>query len=369
MPAPAHFVVAGHLCLDLVPVLSGGWPQPGGLVEAGLLHASTGGAVANVGFALWRLGCQVRLVGLVGNDWMSQILTRLLQPLGEQPGIRIAPGQATSYSIVMATEGCDRAFLHCAGANTAFTSADVRDHDLDGAAWLHFGYPPLMPAIAAHGGQELAHLLCRATERGLRTSLDFCSISSTSAATDWRAVLRNCARYVTVFAPSIEELRAALRQPSRPAGDIGDVGPLSKMLLAMGFAIVMVKLGTSGLYLATTCIAEDLARWQLGREWRARELWAPCFRADFVNASGAGDCTIAGLIAAITGGSSPEQALTIAIAAGASSVEAADASSGVRSMAELQARVRSGWERLRTGPPGDGWIYDPPAGVWRRSAG
>jgi sugar/nucleoside kinase (ribokinase family) len=361
------FVVAGHLCLDLTPALTGGWPQPGGLAEAGPLHFSCGGAVANVGSALWRLGCRVRLIALVGNDRLGEIVTELLQPLGKQPGIRIAPGQMTSYSIVIAPEGHDRAFLHCAGANAVFTSADVRDEDLEDAGWLHFGYPPVMPAVAADGGRELARLLCRAKERGLRTSLDFCSISGAAASTDWRAVLGNCARAVTVFAPSIEELRTALRKPPRDAGDIGDVPSLAGTLFGMGFSIVAIKLGTSGVYLGTTDVARDLAGWRLGTEWVARESIAPCFRANMVNTSGAGDCAIAGFIAAVADGSGPEQALTMAAAAGACSVEGADAASGVLSIPELQARIEAGWERMQSVAPGENWSYDPRAGIWNHA--
>jgi sugar/nucleoside kinase (ribokinase family) len=362
-----HFVVAGHLCVDLTPALAGAWPQPGGLAEAGDLHFSCGGAVSNVGSALWRLGCPVRLIGLVGDDRLGEIAIQLMQPLGDQSGIRIAPGQATSNSIVIAPEGYDRAFLHCPGANAVFASADVRDEDMKGAGWLHFGYPPVMPVIAADGGRELADLFHRARQRGLRTSLDFCSISGTAASTDWRTVLRNCARAVTVFSPSIEELRTALRQPPRDAGDIADVRSLAGALFAMGFSILAIKLGTSGLYLATTDDGGDLAGWQFGPEWRARELMAPCFRAHVVNATGAGDCAIAGLIASIAGGSGPEQALTMAAAAGACSVETWDAASGVRPMAELKARIDSGWERTESMAPGKEWIYDARVGVWNHA--
>lgn len=367
MSAPLPFVVAGHLCLDLTPALAGGWPRPGGLLEAGPLHFSCGGPVGNVGSALWCLGCPVHLVALVGDDRLGEIAIKWLRTLGNQPGVRIVPGQTTSYSIVIAPKDCDRAFLHCAGANTVFTSADIRDDDLRGAAWLHFGYPPLLPAISANGGKELASLFQRAKACGLRTSLDFCTIGSAAAAIDWRTVLRNCARSVTVFAPSIEELRVALREPERPDGNIDDVRSLAQTLIAMGFAIVAIKLGTRGVYLATSGVDADLAGWQLAAEWRARQLMAPCFRANFVNASGAGDCTIAGFIASVAAGSGPEQSLTMAVAAGAASVEATDASSGVPSMAELQARISAGWERIEGSAPGSDWSYDPRVGIWNHA--
>jgi len=309
----------------------------------------------------------VRLIGLVGDDRLGKIVVHLLEPLGNQTRIRIAPGQTTSYSIVIAPEGCDRAFLHCPGANTVFTSSDVRDEDMEGACWLHFGYPPVMPAIAADGGKELVDLFCRAKERGLRTSLDFCSISRSAAATDWQTVLSNCARAVTVFTPSIEELRAALRQPPRETGDIDDIRSLADTLLGMGFSILAIKLGKNGVYLATTDAGGDLASWQLGPEWRGRELIAPSFRAQAVNTTGAGDCAIAGFIASVAGGTGPEQALTMAAASGACRVEGWDVPSAMQSMAELKGRIESGWERAESVAPGKDWSYDQHAGVWNRA--
>ena len=349
VPKPLPFVVAGHLCLDLTPALDVvRLPEPGSLVKAGPLHVSTGGAVANVGFALSRLGFEVRLAGLIGDDWTGELLSRLLLPLGEQSGVRIAPKRITSYSVVLTTQGRDRAFLHCSGPNEIFTSADVRDQDLAGAGWLHFGYPPLMPAIAAQDGKELTNLLGRARSRGLRTSLDFCSMDSATEFTNWPAVLRNCAELVTVFAPSIEELRIALRFPTKEAGNLSDVRTLAHRLIDMGFAVVVIKLGIDGLYLRTTYSSDDLGRWRLGPEWCDLEFAVPCFRADFINATGAGDCAIAGLIASIASGDGPEEAATIAAATGASSVETPDASSGVPLMADLHERIHAGWERLGT---------------------
>ena len=184
---------------------------------------------------------------------------------------------------------------------------------------------------------------------------------------DWEAVLRNCSRSVTVFAPSIDELRVALKRPARPEQGIEDASLLAHKLLEIGFPIVAIKLGSKGLYLATTGNPAALDAWGLGSQWRARELLAPCFKASFVNASGAGDCTIAGLISAIGAGEGPEQAITTAVAAGASSVEALDASSGVQPIGELLIRISQGWERLESGPPNDSWIRDSSYGLWTAS--
>ena len=307
----------------------------------------------------------MRLAGLVGDDRLGAIAMQLLQPLGKQPGIRIAPGQSTSYSVVIAPQSGDRAFLHCTGANVVFTSSDVRDEDMDGAAWLHCGYPPILPAMAAEGGAELVRLFSRARQGGLRTSLDLCSIAGNAASVDWETVLGKCAPYVTVFAPSIDELRTVLRQPGRELGEIEDVRNLARRSLEIGFPIVLIKLGVRGIYLATTSDHKNLGDWKFSKEWCGCEFWVPCFRAKFVNATGAGDSTIAGLIASMASGAGPERAITIAAACGACSVEGPDAASGVPTMCELDARIRGGWQRLDSDAPGVGWTYDPNAAIWR----
>lgn len=358
------FLVAGHICVDLIPALSSSWPQPGSLLEAGPLYFSMGGAVSNVGAALSRLGFPVRMAGLVGDDRLGAIALQLLQPLGEQPGIRVAPGQSTSYSVVIAPHNSDRAFLHCIGANLIFTSSNVRDEDMEGASWLHCGYPPILPKLTADGGEGMVSLFSRARQKGLRTSLDLCSIGGVAALVDWETVLSSCASHITVFAPSIDELRTAMRQPAKEEVELDEVRSLAGRLVDMGFTIVLIKLGTQGLYLVTTADMHSLELSKFGRDWCSQELFAPCFRAKFVNATGAGDCTIAGFIASIAAGCAPERALTIAAACGASSVEAPDASSGVPSMSELDTRMRSGWPRMKHRPPAPDWIYDPNLEIW-----
>lgn len=77
-----------------------------------------------------------------------------------------------------------------------------------------------------------------------------------------------------------------------------------------------------------------------------REVLAPCFRARRVaGTTGAGDCTIAGFLAALLRGDGPAQAATSATAVGASSVEAPDATGGVPPWPELAIRLDAGWAR------------------------
>jgi len=76
-------LVAGHLCLDIFPDLAsvpeGQFSRlfkPGRMVETGAVRFAVGGAVANTGLALVRLGIPARLVARMGVDsfadmWMG----------------------------------------------------------------------------------------------------------------------------------------------------------------------------------------------------------------------------------------------------------------------------------------------------------
>ena len=79
--------------------------------------------------------------------------------------------------------------------------------------------------------------------------------------------------------------------------------------------------------------------------WLNRELLAPCFLVDVAGTTGAGDCTIAGFLARLLAGDSPEQAATAAVAVGACSVEQPDATSGVPDWPAVRRRLESGWKQ------------------------
>ncbi|MFA9477440.1 carbohydrate kinase family protein [Phycisphaerales bacterium AB-hyl4] len=355
-------VVAGHICLDLIPTFAPGKTgvrlDPGTLVQVGPALRSTGGAVSNTGLALHRLGADVTLMGKVGDDPFGRDVLELLRQrdpaLAE--GMAVVTGEHTSYSIVVSPPGVDRMFLHCPGANDTFGPEDINPDRLAGAKLLHFGYPPIMKRMYREGGRELAQLLSEARQLGTATSLDTCDLDPDTEAgqTDWRSLLERVLPHVDVFAPSFDELCYMLQGP---ANEVGSPTPerlarLAETLLAMGAAVVVIKLGEHGLYLRTT---DDRARLEqvpgdLLRDidaWLGRELLSPCFEVEVVGANGSGDCTIAGLLAAILRGETPEQAATAATAVGACNVESADATTGVRPWPEVEARLKQGWARRK----------------------
>src|SRR3954451_1529530 len=126
--------------------------------------------------------------------------------------------------------------------------------------------------------------------------------------------------------------------------------------MSMGASVVVIKLGDKGLYLRTAAEPDRIARiseaLDLDAEaWRAREVLAPCFEArSIAGTTGSGDATIAGLLAALLRGEDPVAAATSAAAVGACSVEAPDATGGIRPWSEVRSRLAGGWPRLTLGP-------------------
>ncbi len=133
-----------------------------------------------------------------------------------------------------------------------------------------------------------------------------------------------------------------------------------------------LKLGEEGWYLRTTANQSRLAPLRVCapqiEAWADRELLAPCFAVEVVGTTGSGDCSVAGFLAGLIHGLSPEEAMTSAVAVGACNVEAADATSGIPTWAEVQARVRAGWARRAVTIPLPGWEWDAQAAIWRGPA-
>lgn len=313
-------VVAGHLCLDIIPALSSETEvRPGILVEAGKAMVATGGAVSNVGISLHRLGAEVRLVGKVGDDPFGKLVLDVVGKYGLTAGLVIDPSTDTSYTIVISPPGHDRSFIHCPGANDTFVAADVPDSALQGASHLHFGYPPLMLAMSANGGAEIVSLFKRAKALGLTTSLDMSLPDPASAQgkVDWEALLTAVLPFVDLFLPSEDELAFMLPK-------IGtEVPVLAAHCLGMGAGTVVVKCGSLGVYGVSS---ERVGNWQ------------PCFSAEVVGTTGSGDATIAGFLYAQSIGLSFTDCLAAGCAVGACCVEVADAVSGVIPWTEVKLR-------------------------------
>jgi sugar/nucleoside kinase (ribokinase family) len=391
----AEVIVAGHICLDIIPTISEKKTGidalfiPGKLIDIGPAVIATGGAVSNTGLALHRLGSNVQLMGKVGDDQFGAAIIQVLSQLGEGivDGMIVAAGEHSSYTIVINPPNIDRIFLHCTGANDTYSSADLDKEQLACARLFHFGYPPLMRMMYENQGEELMLLLSKVKAGGLTVSLDLAKPDPESAAgmADWRTILAKALPYVDVFLPSFEEIfymlhrdryeEMLLKAPFRDLLPLVE-GPLlteiAEELLAMGVAIVGLKLGEHGIYIRTTADATRLTASGLcapGADkldnWLDRELLAPSFEVEVVGTTGAGDCTIAGFLCGMLQGLSLEDTLQTAVGVGACNVEQADATSGIPVLAKLQERIQAGWNKRKLKLKLPGWQLTED-GLWTK---
>jgi hypothetical protein len=172
--ASLDVIVAGHICLDIIPRIPIGDLQsrlePGVLIEIERAVLSTGGAVSNTGRALHRLGLKTRLMGKVGDDPFGRIVFDLIRQ--DNPALIenmiTAPGEVTSYTLVISPQGVDRAF-YAPGAIIP-SRRTIRLRARQGCPPVSFFYPicdACMPT-AAHSWPDTR----RVKTMGVITTLD-----------------------------------------------------------------------------------------------------------------------------------------------------------------------------------------------------
>ncbi len=372
---PSSVVVAGHICLDIIPQLPSaprrGALRPGSLDPIGPVTLAVGGSVGNTGIALHRLGLRPTLVARVGDDRLGGVLADLVHAAipGRAARLIVTPAGMTSYSLVFNRPGEDRAIQHFSGVNDAFVADDVPPDLLDGARLLHVGYPPLMAAMVADDGRELGRLLATARRGGVTTSLDMANTNLDPRAerVSWRDLLEKVLPDVDVFLPSLAEachlLGRRVRRDEHGAPTLASVARLGDEMIGLGVGIAGVKLGEHGLYVRTASTARlSAGSVQLPSTWADRELYSTVFESHVVGTAGAGDATIAGFLFGLLAGMSPGETVTAACAVGGSSTEAADGTSSVPGWPEIERRLADGWRR-RAVTPGAGWT-PASSGVW-----
>jgi len=300
-------ICAGILVADVIGWPIDRFPDYGRLVLVDNMELHTGGCAVNTAVALRKLGVEVAVVGKVGRDGFGDFVVETLTAAGlDATGIRRSDSLCTSATMVMVSKTGERSFLHYIGAN-----ADLRLDDFDlsrfeSARILHIGGALVLPGL---DGEPMAELLQQARGRGLKTSLD----TVWDAGGRWLSVLRPCLPFADFFLPSIEEARQLTGQ-ERPEA-------IADALLALGVGSVALKMGAEGCYVTDGHEAYRL----------------PALPVEPVDTTGAGDCFVAGFLAATLRDWPLEKTARFANAAGAACVTAVGASSGVASFDDTVA--------------------------------
>jgi len=262
-------------------------PEAGALLATEDFLLETGGCAANTGTDLARLGADVTVCGVVGDDVFAEFIVGKLSERGlDTSAVRRDPG-GTSKTVVLTVAGEDRRFLHTFGANTRFVADDLRHPALEDAAVLYLGGYMVLPALDP---EATARVFAETKARGTMIVLDV--VVPADAAPDI-GLLKPVLPYVDVFKPNDEEAEAltGLTEPRAQA----------ERFLELGCKTVVISQGSRG-----TLLAEGDRVWTAG-----------VYPIEFVDGSGSGDAFDAGYIVGMLEGWDTAQRLRYASAVGA----------------------------------------------------
>ena len=303
-------LVCGNAVMDLLvrPVESIRWDATT-WVES--IERSIGGNGANTAYALARLGTPARLMSLVGVDEFGSQVAEILAEAGVDTAWVARCAAPTGVTVALVRPDGARAFLHRPGSSgEAFPEAPVFPPELTaGMSRFHLANPYALPNMRRHAAVTRE----RARAAGLATSVD----AGWDAKGEWMQVMAPALPHTGILFVNEEESRMLTGRPEYRAA--------AADLLCAGAQIVVVKLGCRGCAVFT----------------RESDFHSPAVRVEVVDTTGAGDCFAAGFLSALQRGASLEEAAREANAAGAASVSALGAVSGLRDFEEIRRLAAS----------------------------
>jgi fructokinase len=267
----------GELLLDLLP------DRRGPLEACERFEPCPGGAPANVATGVARLGRRVAFQGVVGDDPFGRLLARRLGGEGVEVHLRRTAERPTGLWFVALDARGDRSFFSPnarASADKLLAPADVDPALVARAAWLHVGSSAhVLPAAQ----EALRGAVAAAREAGTRVSFD-----PNVRAHLWDD-LGACVRLCRDVFPACAVVKVSEEEAALLTGE-----PSPERAAAW--------LTGQGVTLACVTLAERGALLRRGDDL----LHVPAEPVQVVDATGAGDGFVAGLLAALCGLGPPE---------------------------------------------------------------
>lgn len=281
------------------------------LIEEMTRHV--GGNGANTARALALLGSPVRLAGVAGNDEAAEFLLHELAESGVDVQNVRRVERPNAASLVLVNARGDRQFLHRLGSSEEAFAGPMQFTPEMTLGVRHFHLASLF--VLPHLRRIAPEMLRNAKQAGLSTSLDV----NWDARGEWFRVLGPCLPYVDVLFLNEDE--------SRMITGLMITAEAAAFLHDHGAHTVVQKLSQEGCEIY--CAGE--------RSTKAR---CAAFEVDAVDSTGAGDCFAAGFLSAYLRDASLEEAGVYGNAAGALSVSAMGAVTGLLSCADIREWMR-----------------------------
>jgi sugar/nucleoside kinase (ribokinase family) len=287
-------------------------PEWGTTTIVETIETHIGGNGANTSIALATLGVPVRVVGAVGNDEQGRRIIEALDRAGVETNAVARMEGPTAATVALVNSAGNRKFLHRPGAAAKAFAEPVQFPPELTAGMTHYHLASLfiLPNFRPHAAPSLAH--ARAAK--LATSLD----------TNWDPL----GRWMLDLGPCLADLDYLFMNEDEARMITGSADPAQSAaaLIARGTRIAVMKLGARGCAVYTG----------------EREIRCPPFEVTARDTTGAGDCFVAGFLAARLRGAGLGEAGEFANAVGAATVQCVGATAGLRGFEETGE-----WARLR----------------------
>lgn len=307
--------VAGSILVDRLNEIAA-YPSAGELTKISSVTKSIGGCVPNVAVDLKRVcpRLTVKAAGKVGDDEDGALVLSELSKSGVNVENVAVTSEKTSFTEVMSVCGGQRTFFTYAGASASFGADDVRLEDLN-VRMLHLGYLLLLDEMDGGDGERL---LERAKKLGIKTSVDLVS--------------ENSGRYSLVL-PCLKHTDNLIIN-EHEAGKLASLEPTKENITA-----ICERLKSLGVSERVIIHSAEYGACFDGENFTL----VPSFelpRGFIKGSTGAGDAFCAAALFAIYENYGDRELLEFASAAAATALSEVDATSGVKSKAEIEAACK-----------------------------
>ena len=304
----ADILCIGNAAADVIARTVDDYPPRGGMRAFESLTLAAGGCAVNCAMALARLGLGADLIVKLGDDLFGRFLLDQARRVGVGcEAVRVEPGCTSPFTFVAVHAEGERSFLHYPGTNATIAPEDIDRSLLSRARFCVMTGAMTLPGMQGAGAAEL---LADARRAGAATVMETVYVDR---ADNWSEVLDPCLPHLDYFAPSLPEAAALTGRdnPEAIAGALADRGAHN----------VVVKLGQGGAFV---------------RDTQGHSEIVPALPVDeVVDATGAGNCFLAGLVAGLHRGWPLPRAARLGNAVAAQCIVAPGATTGVRPLSEV----------------------------------
>lgn len=298
----------GILVADVIVKPVEKMPEKGIMCPVDSIELFSGGNAMTASINLKKMGLSSAMVGMVGNDRFGDFLKGCLDNYGVcTKGLNVTDKAQTSASTLLISEGGERSYWHCVGANGIFSADDI---DMDVIANAKTVFVTGSYLMDTFDGKQTADFLKKCKEMGKTTALDVCWDSKAR----WGELLNQAMPYIDIFLPSIDEAREIAKEDTPEK--------MAKKFFENGVGSVVIKCGSDGCYVQESKDSEGY-------------MIPAVSGIKAVDTTGAGDSFCSGFLAAYSKGLDFKTCALMGNATGAHCVMERGATTGIKSFDEM----------------------------------